>query len=104
VPLCARCAAEVRARRNVDRALATATALLLALVLVGFFWRDSAPWISRAWIGAIVALLATVTLRFALRARARAEERLGVERAVGVVRFRFADADAARRFEAANRT
>src|SRR5262245_33281059 len=37
VPLCVRCAAEVRARRNVDRALAAATALFLTLVLVGVF-------------------------------------------------------------------
>ncbi len=100
VPLCDRCAADVLAIRAATREMIATFVICLAVAIgVDLAFRP-APWIPGVLTGCgIVAALAALRR---IGQATKETDRFAVERRVGALRFKFADAEAARRFRAEN--
>jgi hypothetical protein len=100
VPLCSRCALDVRSIRRATREMVATLLICLALAIGVDRAFAPAPWVQDFLHGCGV-IAALAALRRIWQATKEAD-RLEVERRVGSVRFKFADAEAAQRFESAN--
>lgn len=100
VPLCTRCASDVRSIRRASHEMVATLVVCLALAVGVDLAFAPAPWVQSFLAGCgVVAALAA--LRRIWQATKEAD-RLEVESRIGFVRFQFADTDAAQRFESEN--